>query len=87
MICIIAKVTKVAIITQTLLDRILKRSVMWSHQGLNLGPPDYESGATNQLSYRTKNLQWFGVVTEPHCKYNTFFCKIRLVELDFNLNT
>ncbi len=25
----------------------------WSHQGLNLGPPDYESGATNQLSYRT----------------------------------
>ena len=26
---------------------------LWSHQGLNLGPPDYESGATNQLSYRT----------------------------------
>ncbi len=26
---------------------------MWSHQDLNLGPPDYESGATNQLSYRT----------------------------------
>ena len=46
---------------------------LWSHQGLNLGPPDYESGATNQLSYRTNNLQWFGVVTEPHCKYNTFF--------------
>ena len=118
--------------------------VLWSHQGLNLGPPDYESGATNQLSYRTffrffwliassdcaslvghyqkvtpsllaclpctktktnikiygllgwflrwtwnptKPIQnelcngsanilycmWFGVVTEPHCKYNTFF--------------
>ena len=27
---------------------------LWSHQDLNLGPPDYESGATNQLSYRTK---------------------------------
>ena len=25
----------------------------WSHLGLNQGPPDYESGATNQLSYRT----------------------------------
>ena len=24
---------------------------MWSHLGLNQGPPDYESGATNQLSY------------------------------------
>ena len=46
---------------------------LWSHQGLNLGPPDYESGATNQLSYRTNNLLWFGVVTEPQCKYNTFF--------------
>ena len=27
--------------------------VLWSHLGLNQGPPDYESGATNQLSYRT----------------------------------
>ena len=49
---------------------------LWSHQGLNLGPPDYESGATNQLSYRTKRIficLWSGMVTEPHCKYNTFF--------------
>ena len=30
---------------------------MWSHQGLNLGPPDYESGATNQLSYGTKTAK------------------------------
>ena len=29
---------------------------LWSHLGLNQGPPDYESGATNQLSYRT-NLE------------------------------
>ena len=65
----------------------LRRDVSWSHQGLNLGPPDYESGATNQLSYRTKIYKWFGVVTEPHCKYNTFFRYLRLVELDFNLNT
>ena len=50
---------------------------LWSHQGLNLGPPDYESGATNQLSYRTKIYiaKWFGVVTEPLCKYNDFFDK------------
>ena len=27
--------------------------LVWSHKGLNLGPPDYESGATNQLSYET----------------------------------
>ena len=26
---------------------------MCSEKGLNLRPPDYESGATNQLSYRT----------------------------------
>ena len=26
---------------------------MWFCLGLNQGPPDYESGATNQLSYRT----------------------------------
>lgn len=30
------------------------QSLSWSHLGLNQGPPDYESGATNQLSYRTK---------------------------------
>ena len=28
----------------------------WSHLGLNQGPPDYESGATNQLSYRTPSI-------------------------------
>ena len=28
----------------------------WSHLGLNQGPPDYESGATNQLSYGTVPL-------------------------------
>ena len=29
---------------------------LWSCLGLNQGPPDYESGATNQLSYRTATL-------------------------------
>ena len=29
--------------------------LLWSHLGLNQGPPDYESGATNQLSYRTSS--------------------------------
>ena len=28
---------------------------VWSHLGLNQGPPDYESGATNQLSYGTSS--------------------------------
>ena len=31
----------------------LSRPFPWSHLGLNQGPPDYESGATNQLSYGT----------------------------------
>ncbi len=31
----------------------------WSHLGLNQGPPDYESGATNQLSYRTLSVYLF----------------------------
>ena len=30
---------------------------LWSHLGLNQGPPDYESGATNQLSYRTSSIE------------------------------
>jgi len=30
---------------------------------------------------------WSGVVTEPHCKYNTFFDILDLVELNFNLNS
>ena len=32
---------------------------LWSHLGLNQGPPDYESGATNQLSYRTPRRNVF----------------------------
>ncbi len=31
-------------------------SIMWSHSGFNLGPPDYESGATPQLSYETDSI-------------------------------
>ena len=41
-------------------DRQSSIGLLWSHQGLNLGPPDYESGATNQLSYRTIILFAFG---------------------------
>ena len=39
---------------------------MWSHLGLNQGPPDYESGATNQLSYRTPRTRFLNtdVVTK-----------------------
>ena len=31
--------------------------VLWSQQGMILRPPDYESGATNQLSYGTKLIK------------------------------
>ena len=31
-----------------------KAALLWSRLGLNQGPPDYESGATNQLSYGTR---------------------------------
>lgn len=36
-----------------LLHKPLKNSffLMWAQQGSNLRPPDYESGAANQLSY------------------------------------
>ena len=32
-----------------------KAALLWSRLGLNQGPPDYESGATNQLSYGTSS--------------------------------
>ena len=32
---------------------------VWTQLGLNQRPPDYESGATNQLSYRSNNLKIF----------------------------
>lgn len=34
-------------------ERIYKCLSSWSQQGMILRPPDYESGATNQLSYET----------------------------------
>ena len=48
------------------LTRIFVSAFLWSHQGLNLGPPDYESGATNQLSY-------FRILPEWDCKGTKFF--------------
>ena len=39
---------------------------VWSHLGLNQGPPDYESGATNQLSYGTQPV--FICLDERWCK-------------------
>ena len=36
-----------------LIDKLFTNFFLWSQQGSNLWPPDYESGATNQLSYRT----------------------------------
>ena len=39
---------------------------LWSGQDLNLRPTDYESGATNQLSYRTKSTS-LRTVTNLQC--------------------
>ena len=51
---------------------VMRHSIfVWSHQGLNLGPPDYESGATNQLSYRTNISFAFG----------DFFVGLRILSL------
>ena len=33
--------------------RFFATGLLWSQQGMILRPPDYESGATNQLSYGT----------------------------------
>ena len=49
---------------------------LWSHLGLNQGPPDYESGATNQLSYRTPNLQH---LAEIRCKGTAFFSNNQII--------
>ena len=40
-------------------ERIYKCLFSWSQQGMILRPPDYESGATNQLSYGTLFLLSF----------------------------
>ena len=40
----------------------MERFFMWAQLGLNQRPPDYESGATNQLSYR------------PYLRLNKYIC-------------
>ena len=52
----------------------LFRPFPWSHLGLNQGPPDYESGATNQLSYGTVPLCITKYCNfQLECKYSNFF--------------
>ena len=49
--------------------------LLWSHLGLNQGPPDYESGATNQLSYGTSRaLALFGLQTAYGLVYIPRYC-------------
>ena len=67
------------------------KAVSWSQQGMILRPPDYESGATNQLSYGTensKNLKFteppFGVTALQ--RYEIFF-EFQLANLDLDLDT
>lgn len=59
---------------------------LWAQLGLNQRPPDYESGATNQLSYGP----------EKDCKNSkipqnlSIYCSLYLEKssnFDFNLNT
>ena len=49
--------------------------LLWSHLGLNQGPPDYESGATNQLSYGTSRAcaPLFGLQTAYGLVYIPIF--------------
>ncbi len=72
-------------------ERIYKCLSSWSQQGMILRPPDYESGATNQLSYGTensKNLKFteppFGVTALQ--RYKIFF-EFQLANLDLDLDT
>ena len=61
------------------------RLFVWAQLGLNQRPPDYESGATNQLSYGPKNkvfadfnilgLQVYNFVT----KYTNNFIEITAI--------
>ncbi len=45
--------------------------VKWALQGLNLRPPDYESGATNQLSYGPEAKFAFEATKLHLCTANT----------------
>ena len=55
----------------------LSRPFPWSHLGLNQGPPDYESGATNQLSYGTV-FRFFYFITGS-CRASSFLTTARLL--------
>ena len=55
----------------------LSRPFPWSHLGLNQGPPDYESGATNQLSYGTV-FRFFYFITAS-CRASSFLTTARLL--------
>ena len=60
-----------------------KRSFpVWSHLGLNQGPPDYESGATNQLSYGTQKTIIF-YMCKTSAKVILFFIIQNMYEFYF----
>lgn len=56
-------------------------SFEWSQLGLNQRPPDYESGATNQLSYRTVS-PIFVIASASKgncdCKYSDYFIYFKI---------
>lgn len=72
-------------------ERIYKCLSSWSQQGMILRPPDYESGATNQLSYGTENSKNLKFTEPPFWvtalqRYEIFF-EFQLANLDLDLNT
>ena len=66
-----------AFLCKCLNQKGLSRPFPWSHLGLNQGPPDYESGATNQLSYGTV-FRFFYFITAS-CRASSFLTTARLL--------
>ena len=57
---------------------------VWAQLGLNQRPPDYESGATNQLSYGPQKDCKNNKNPETPSIYCSLYC-VKSSNLDFNL--
>ena len=55
---------------------------LWAQLGLNQWPPDYESGATNQLSYRPDFQKSFRFL-KSDCKSNQICSTAKIIYLFF----
>lgn len=59
---------------------------LWAQLGLNQRPPDYESGATNQLSYGPQKDCKNSKNPETPNIYCSLYC-VKSSNFDFNLNS